>query len=379
MKRFYEKFVSKVGIVFLMALMFGVVSCGSAYAAAVGQTLITPEAQWQRYDDTNTTFGYLGTWKDIQDTNWLNNTRHTTYENNARVRFNFIGTKLRLLETNWYADVKFKISIDGVVEDYSLVTSSSVDKGRCIYEKTNLSYKEHYVEISTIDIKSQYFSFDAIDIDENGELKSYNENPINNTNKVVLNIEPEKNKIKKNETVSANLTIDNITDIAAEDVRIKYDAEKLEFVNSVEVEGIKLVKDDKKPGELRFILASKGQANIANAKKILLKLNFKGIKAGEALVDVVKGKVSDGITIEKDLTDADCGQATIIIEDTAFKDVNNTGAFTLLDLAIDGRHLGEVVTTLPDYNTDIIVNSAIDDADLLEIGNQMLSNPNYKF
>lgn len=195
-------------------------------------------------------------------------------------------------------------------------------------------------------------------------------------NPLILNIETEKDKINVNETVSANVVIDNITNIAAEDIRIKYDATKLQFDNMEEVDGIKLVKSQTNPGELRVIVASKGASNIVNAKKVLLKLNFKGIAKGEALVDVTKGRVSDGITTEQDLTDENCGQATITIENS---DVNNSGEFTLLDLAIDARHYGEDPSTLSQYNTDIVVNNAIDDADLLEISNQMLLNSNYTF
>lgn len=193
----------------------------------------------------------------------------------------------------------------------------------------------------------------------------------------MLNVEPEKTKIKTTKTVSANLIIDNIKDIAAEDVRIKYDSTKLKFLGMDEVDGIKLVKSYTQPGELRVIVASKGAANVVNAKKALLKLNFKGIAAGEVLVDVTKGRVSDSITMENDLTDSECGQATIIIED--LKDVNNSGEFTLLDLAIDARLLGEDPKTLTEYNTDIVEDNAIDDDDLLKIGEYMLANPNYKF
>lgn len=194
---------------------------------------------------------------------------------------------------------------------------------------------------------------------------------------LILNIEPEKTKINLNDTVSANLTIDNIQDIAAEDIRIKYDSTKLKFLGYEQVDGIKLVKDVSQDGELRVILASKGKANIINAKKALLKLNFKGIAAGDALVDVTKGRVSDGITKEYDLTDEQCGQATITIQGIA--DVDNSGEYTLLDLAIDARHEGEDPSTLPQYNADQDGNKAIDDADLTEIGQKMLDNPNYEF
>jgi hypothetical protein len=108
-----------------------------------------------------------------------------------------------------------------------------------------------------------------------------------------------------------------------------------------------------------------------------LKLNFKGIAAGDALVDVTKARVSDGIEMEKDLTDDQCGEATITIKE--LMDVNKNGEFTLLDLAIDGRHFGEDPTTLPAYDTDQVVNGAIDDDDLLKIGEYMLANSNYKF
>ncbi|MBC6003615.1 hypothetical protein H8891_07355 [Paeniclostridium sp. NSJ-45] len=200
------------------------------------------------------------------------------------------------------------------------------------------------------------------------------------TTKSVLDIEPVKEKIKLNEEAIANLTINNITEIAAEDISLKYDNEKLKFISFEEVEGVKLVKDiqDDKNGKLRVILASKGEANIINSKKTLLKLKFKGIKKGEAIVDVTKGRVSDGIEMEKDLTDKQCDEGKIIIEE--IKDVNKSGEFTLLDLAIDARHLNKnpKAQELSKYNTDISINDAIDENDLLEIGKLMIDNPSYE-
>ena len=49
-------------------------------------------------------------------------------------------------------------------------------------------------------------------------------------------------KTKVNEKVLADLVIDNISKIAAEDIRIEYDEEKLEFLGFEEVNGMKLVK-----------------------------------------------------------------------------------------------------------------------------------------
>lgn len=196
---------------------------------------------------------------------------------------------------------------------------------------------------------------------------------------IILDIEPEKETIKLNETVTADLVIDNINEIAAEDISINYDNQKLEFLGFEEIDEIKLVKaiEYTDSGNLRVILASKGEANIVHSKKILLKLKFKGIETGEAVVDITKGRVTDGIEMEKDLKKAQCDQATIIIEEII--DVNNTGEFTLIDLGIDARHLFKNPSDpeLTQYNTDIVVNNAIDEDDLLEIGRLLLENPNY--
>ncbi|WML33349.1 Ig-like domain-containing protein [Clostridium sp. OS1-26] len=478
MNRFYKR----LGIVFIMAfaIMLGcftnVLAADNAEigvanlnntpenSAKVGDEIIHPEKGWKRYDDTDGNIKYIGNgWQVGGNVDPI----HFIVSNEGEIRFNFVGTKLRIVGPISVAGLSsnIKIIIDNNLEQFSEKGEKSSLHSRAIsYEKLNLSNKEHSVKI-ICNNDGNYAEFNYFDIDSTGELKPYNENPpaiISNitlnkstdnlqvgktdtltatitpdnvTNKivkwessnkdiatvdengvvtaknegkttitatttdgsnlsakcivtvttqvppvsqgVVLNVEPEKTKIKKNETVSANLVIDNIKEIAAEDVRIKYDNTKLQFLGMGETDGIKLVKSDTQPGELRVIVASKGSANVVNAKKTLLKLNFKGIAAGEALVDVTKGRISDGITMEKDLTDAECGQATITIED--LKDVNNSGEFTLLDLAIDARHLGEDPKTLAQYNTDIVENNAIDDDDLLKIGEYMLANPNYKF
>ncbi|MBU3146957.1 Ig-like domain-containing protein [Clostridium sp. CF012] len=469
MKKFYQRFISKVGIVFLMALVFGVLSCGSVYAVDTysGNLIPTMTSNTKPSGIANASSenGSYSAWECFNKSFFLKSNYWMASTNSVPqwVSYKFPTSKTICKYTikyiNWYDVTRaptswiFQGSNDGtnwIDLDIRTGISWKSDETKSLIFNNTTAYTDYRVYISKINGSTSYGAvIDEIEmmekiqtttgvtlnkttdsitvgqtdtliasttpsgigvtwtssdstiatVDANGKVTAIKAgtttvtatttdgsklsanctvNVVDTiTKKVVLNIEPEKNKIKKNETVTANLTIDNITNIAAEDIRIKYDSEKLEFIDFKEVDGIKLVKDDKKAGELRFILASKGKDNIVDAKKILLKLNFKGIKAGEALVDVVKGRVSDGIEIEKDLTDAECGQAIITIEE--MKDVNNSGEYTLLDLAIDGRHLGEAPTTLPQYNTDVVANNAIDDVDLLEIGNQMLLNLNYKF
>lgn len=198
----------------------------------------------------------------------------------------------------------------------------------------------------------------------------------------IFDLEPKEQEAELNTQVVTELTINNVTQIAAEDVYIEYDNEKLEYVGFEEVEGIKLVYANEEAGVLRFILASKGEANIVMQKKYLLKIKFKTIETGEALVDVTKGRITDGIEMEENVADELCGECTIIITKPAIPDdVNHSGEFTLLDLGIDGRNLGKDPASeeLSSYNTDIVVNNAIDEEDLLQIGSYILKNPKYSF
>lgn len=196
----------------------------------------------------------------------------------------------------------------------------------------------------------------------------------------VLDIVPEHKKINVKQKIVTDLVIDYVTEIAAEDITIEYDEDKLKFLGYKETSGIKLVKsiEETDNGKLRLILASKGESNIVNDKKVLLQLEFKGIQSGEALIDVTKGRVTDGISMEKNLQDISCGATKITIA-TAAEDVNKDGEFTLLDLGIEARHFKKDpnAAELKDYNTDIVVNGAIDEVDLVEVAKYMLGNANY--
>ncbi|WP_432664898.1 SPRY domain-containing protein [Wukongibacter baidiensis] len=271
-----------------------------------------------------------------------------------------------------------------------------LDNGTIEFFKNGVSQGVAFTDISSMGEVYPYVSSGSGSYNENTVTANFGASPFkydipegfspynggsnNQNNSKILYIEPEKEKIKVNEKVFADLVIDNISEIAAEDIKIEYDEEKLEFLGFEEVDGMKLVKsiEETDNGELRVIIASEGEDNIVDNKEILLKLEFKGIETGEALVDVTKGRVTDGIEMEKDLTDEECGEGTIIIE--AMADVNNSGEFTLLDLGIDARHFSKdpESTELEDYNTDVVVNGEIDEDDLLEIAKYMLENPNYE-
>lgn len=306
-------------------------------------------------------------------------------ENPPEIRFKVKGTNFDMFMTAHPVQFVYDLYIDG--EWKQIISSGRASLGSA--QKPSVKYsgwfttdadEEHEIRLVLHNHEKYYedmnyeYSIDAIDV--KGELVF---DKINEEEDVILDAEPEKEIIKIDEEVLVDLTINNIQEITAEDIRIKYDSDRLEFLGYEEVEGIKLVKDMKNDDELRVILASKGEANIIKAKEVLLKLRFRGEMAGEALVDVTKGRVTDGIEMEKDLEEKDCGKGIILIEEDELVDVNNSGEFTLLDLGIDARHLNKdpKAQELLAYNTDIVEDGSIDDMDLLEIGKLMLENDNY--
>ncbi len=138
--------------------------------AKVGDVLLQPEDGWKRIDDTDVNIKYRGVWKnDVVNSSLYNSTCHykaPEVDNNpASIRFDFEGTKLRIiaLTVNPY-DSDAKILIDGREEVINFSSTDTIYQ-RLVYEKLNLPQGVHKVEI-----KGLYINLDAIDIDETGSM-----------------------------------------------------------------------------------------------------------------------------------------------------------------------------------------------------------------
>ena len=185
-------------------------------------------------------------------------------------------------------------------------------------------------------------------------------------------------KAKVGDEITATVEIHNADTICAEDIRLVYDADRLEYIGAESADGMKLYHESNLGnGIKRYIIASLGKANAANGDKALLKLKFKAKAVGEAKIDIVKGRIADNATLEADVDQENCGEKTILIEGGI--DVNRTGEFTLLDLGIDAWYFGDAAasTDTEKYDADVVIDGTIDDLDLAEIVAQMLLNTNY--
>lgn len=189
------KINTKISKVFLAMLVFGVLMIGQVFAAAtddfeigtqnlnntsqnsakIGDELLKPEKGWKRYDDANSKIIYDNI-PLISNSNYYKGaTHHKNNFANCTVKFNFTGSKIRIVSVkhNTTYDGNINVNIDGISYSYSQGQNGYFNNYQSLlFEKLGLENREHQVVI-TSSSSSQYFNIDAIDIDQNGELKQY--------------------------------------------------------------------------------------------------------------------------------------------------------------------------------------------------------------
>ncbi|MGX5518884.1 hypothetical protein [Bacillus cereus] len=137
--------------------------------AKVGDILLEPEPGWKRIDDADTNIKYDGKWALYKGDEYYNSTLHYKYKtigtDPASIRFNFYGTKLRIIGilAKDY-DSNATITIDGKIETINF--SATQPKNQAIvYEKLNLPLGDHSVKLDGI-----FMNLDAIDIDSDDSM-----------------------------------------------------------------------------------------------------------------------------------------------------------------------------------------------------------------
>lgn len=136
--------------------------------ATIGDQLLQPEAGWRRYDDSDSVFEYTGAWLLGTSNSHYKQRARVTSDTTSTVSFKFTGTRLRIIAfRNANQSPNIVITIDGENQSFSLTNTSDAFMS-LVFEKLNLTAGVH-----TVTIKSNAtgnFTFDAVDIDETGEI-----------------------------------------------------------------------------------------------------------------------------------------------------------------------------------------------------------------
>lgn len=194
-----------------------------------------------------------------------------------------------------------------------------------------------------------------------------------------LNVTIAEDTVKVGDEFKAAISLDHVSEIYAEDFKITYDTERFEYMGFDEVEGFKVYNTTTdENGNIRFIVASQGEQYGITGEKIFLNLIFKAKAVGTGDVDALYCRVAN-TTTEWNLEGNACGSDTVTVELADVQDVNHSGEYTLVDLAIDGYYFGRVAadTDTINHSADQILDGNINDDDLVYIVNQMLGNTNY--
>lgn len=367
---------SKMIIMFLISmLLVGTLGSVTVFAATIGQPLTAPEKGWTRYDQNDPKISYAnGDWYTTSLSGRYGGTGSGCRTQGGIISFQFIGSKMRLIMEGFYTHSKsISVVVDG--KDQGSFSIADVPKDSRIiqmlaYEVTGLSNSKHSVKI--ID-NSKELSIDAIDLD--GQLVDKDTpNP-----EPVIDVVYTGKSVKVGQVFTTDVVARNVTNNCAQDITLKYDTKLFQLIGTEDVPGIKIYKEDTTAtnGAIRFITAIQGKQNVIVNEGTVLKLKFKAISTGTGNVDATKGRIADNANLEMDVTDSNCGEATITVE--GYNDVNRSGEFTLLDLGIAAWYFGDLAkdTDITKYDADVVVNGTIDDNDLKQITNQIISNANY--
>lgn len=201
---------------------------------------------------------------------------------------------------------------------------------------------------------------------------------IQNSSDEMITLESSINEIKIGQEFEVDVVLNNGVNICAEDILISYDKNLFEYQGYEDNEGFKVYKEIASDLGIRFITVSKGKVNAINGKKAFVKLKFRAKQQGTGMIDVMTARIADNGNFEKDLQSEFCGDKLINVSGN--KDVNRTGTFTLLDLAIDAWYYGTKAedTDSAKFDCDVVINGNIDDSDLMAIVTAMLQNDTYK-
>jgi len=144
----------------------------NAFAATLGGAYTTPDAGYQRIDNTSTSIRYVGSgWGNGTYSGAWNNTESGTIKQGDYLEFKFTGSKVRVItgkNVNFIDSVQF--TIDGV--NYTPISQldNKLTSQVLMFDKSNLSAGEHYFRMTRLSPDGVFFgnsttmNFDAVEI-----------------------------------------------------------------------------------------------------------------------------------------------------------------------------------------------------------------------
>jgi len=146
-------------------------------SAVVGDQLFKPEIGWNRYDDRHPSILFMGNFSRL-NTKGTYNTTESGYTvvgdiDTQYIKFDFYGTKLRIIGNHSKLDGPVNITIDNISYEYNPYASNT-KRQLILFELTDLKEERHTVMIKR-KVANITLGIDAIDVD--GQLLAPGEVP----------------------------------------------------------------------------------------------------------------------------------------------------------------------------------------------------------
>lgn len=243
-----------------------------------------------------------------------------------------------------------------------------------VYDTTFNATSNNYIDTTVNNNTTYYYVVSTSTTTNSNEVSVTSQTSLQNLS---LDVTSSADTVMVGNEFNADIVLNNASSIFAEDVTFTYDKDLFQYEGYSDISGAKVQKinNDTATGTIRFIASSLGSDKGITGSKSLIKLKFKAINCGKGKIDATKGRVAD-LATETDIASENCGEKSITVTNG---DVNKSGEYTLVDLAVDAYYYGKNAsdTDTTKYNADQNSDGKIDDSDLSYVVSQILSNSNY--
>ncbi|WP_422657061.1 glycosyl hydrolase family 95 catalytic domain-containing protein [Paenibacillus sp. EC2-1] len=334
-----------------------------------------------KVDDKDSSIVYTGVWSPYSNPSNYQGTESFSNEKGASASFTFTGTSIKFISALQPNHGYFDVYLDGElvaegVDGYGPATL----KQQVLFQKADLSKEEHTIKIVVKGTKNNASSNTIAMIDAFEYVPVGDDEP---EESAAMTLSSPKS-VNQGQSFTVDLGITHVTDAAyAQDIRLKYDENLLEFISGESVsDGVQVLESKNDPnGTLRLITASTGADHAIKGDAKLLELNFKAklvTKSEGANIKVTSALFGDQNGQEKEV-----GTSSIQIEikedeqpPVRSEDLNDDGKVSIGDLAIAASHYGKDKNS-PDWQTaqraDINNDGKVDIMDLAVIARRILN------
>lgn len=274
---------------------------------------------------------------------------------------------------------------NGIITKYNLYVSSNGNEFTKVSEGSWARDKTDKV-ITFSPVKATHVKLEALEGSGGwataSEINVYRHESSSTTELTsTLNSSP---SVDSEQTLSVTYGLNNVVNpVYAQDVKVEYDDSLFEFVsaNSIHEDDVSIVEViDTTPGQLRFLVASKGAEHAIRSNSEVLEMKFKAKKVERVLSGSVK--ITKAVMGDEEGKELEAAPSSITVQVKPGKpvepgipgDLNNDGKISIGDLAIIAANYGKT-TDSPDWEkikaADVTGDGKIDLEDLVTIARQL--------